>query len=186
MQKPNMPAEISDLMAGSDPAAVVDALARSARKERTPCGDGSIVWRVWGAASRCCCCTAGRDRGRTGSATSRRSPGISSCGCRTSPGSAISAMLPEPRTPMHIAEIMGAGLETLFAPGRKLHLAAFSFGGQVAGMMAARAGARFHDLTLIGVAALGLRADPREPFAKVRTGMSPAEVAPCSGRTLRC
>jgi pimeloyl-ACP methyl ester carboxylesterase len=32
-------------------------------------------------------------------------------------------------------------------------------------------------LTLIGVAALGLRADPREPFAKRRPGMSPAEVA---------
>ena len=33
------------------------------------------------------------------------------------------------------------------------------------------------ELTLIGVAALGLRADPREPFAKQRPGMSPAEVA---------
>jgi pimeloyl-ACP methyl ester carboxylesterase len=86
-------------------------------------------------------------------------------------------MPPEPRTPNHIAEIMCAGLDALFPTKRKLHLAGFSFGGQVAGMMAAREGARFHDLTLIGVAALGLRADPREPFAKVRTGMSPDEVA---------
>ena len=33
------------------------------------------------------------------------------------------------------------------------------------------------ELTLIGVAALGLRADPREPFAKRRAGMSASEVA---------
>ena len=38
-------------------------------------------------------------------------------------------------------------------------------------------GDRVHTLTLIGVAALGLRADPREPFAKRRPGMSPAEIA---------
>ena len=36
---------------------------------------------------------------------------------------------------------------------------------------------RVRELTLIGVAALGLRADPREPFAKERTGMSAEEIA---------
>ena len=43
--------------------------------------------------------------------------------------------------------------------------------------MAARLKQRVRDLTLIGVAALGLRADPREPFAKARTGMTADEVA---------
>ena len=32
-----------------DPAATVDALARTARKLETSCGDGAMVWRVWGA-----------------------------------------------------------------------------------------------------------------------------------------
>ena len=36
------------MTADADPAAVVDALARTARKVRTPCGDGAMVWRVWG------------------------------------------------------------------------------------------------------------------------------------------
>jgi len=93
------------------------------------------------------------------------------------PGLGDSAMPPEPRTPAHIAEIVCAGLAELFPSDRKLHLAGFSFGGHVAGLVAARAGARLRDLTLVGVAALGLRADPREPFAKVRTGMSPDAVA---------
>ncbi len=43
--------------------------------------------------------------------------------------------------------------------------------------MAARLKERVRELTLIGVAALGLRADPREPFAKERTGMSAEEIA---------
>ena len=43
-----MPAESRGLTTGSDPSAVVDAIARTARKVRTPCGDGSMVWRVWG------------------------------------------------------------------------------------------------------------------------------------------
>ena len=30
------------------PAAIVDALDRRAKKLRTPCGNGSMVWRVWG------------------------------------------------------------------------------------------------------------------------------------------
>ncbi len=165
--------------AGTDTAsaAIVAGIEAKSRKEHTPCGDGSIVWRVWGAGEPLLLLHGGSGSWthwiRNIEALSRHFelwvPDI--------PGLGDSAMPPEPRTPMHTAEIMGAGLETLFPPGRKLHLAAFSFGGQVAGMMAARAGARFHDLTLIGVAALGLRADPREPFAKVRTGMSPAEVA---------
>src|SRR6476620_4760307 len=37
------------MTADADPAAIVDALARTAREVRTPCGDGSMVWRVWGA-----------------------------------------------------------------------------------------------------------------------------------------
>jgi pimeloyl-ACP methyl ester carboxylesterase len=43
--------------------------------------------------------------------------------------------------------------------------------------MAAGLGTRVRTLTLIGVAALGLRADPREPFAKERAGMTAGEVA---------
>jgi pimeloyl-ACP methyl ester carboxylesterase len=30
-------------------AAIIAGIEATARKERTPCGDGTIVWRVWGA-----------------------------------------------------------------------------------------------------------------------------------------
>jgi pimeloyl-ACP methyl ester carboxylesterase len=93
------------------------------------------------------------------------------------PGLGDSAMPPKPWTPSTIADVMAAGLDTLFAPGRKLRLAGFSFGGHVSGLVAARRPERIAELILIGVAGLGLRADPRAPFAKERAGMTPAEAA---------
>ncbi len=86
-------------------------------------------------------------------------------------------MPPKPWVPQSIAEVVVAGLDQLFAKDVKLRMAGFSFGGQIAGLSAAALGDRVRALTLIGVAALGLRADPREPFAKRRPGMSDAEIA---------
>lgn len=93
------------------------------------------------------------------------------------PGLGASAMPPKPWTPASIADVVVAGLDELFPADHRFRMAGFSFGGHVAGLAAARLRERVRELTLIGVAALGLRADPREPFAKTRTGMSAAETA---------
>jgi pimeloyl-ACP methyl ester carboxylesterase len=86
-------------------------------------------------------------------------------------------MPPKPWVPDSIADVMVTGLDGLLPKEAGLRLAGFSFGGHIAGLMAARLGTSVRTLILIGVAALGLRADPREPFAKERTGMTAAEVA---------
>ena len=111
------------------------------------------------------------------SATSRRSPGISSCGCRTSPGSAIwpcRRSRERPCTPPRswARASRRCSRRPQAASGGVLLLA-----GRWRGMMAARAGARFTTSRSSAIAALGLACHPREPFAKVRTDMSPAEVA---------
>lgn len=161
----------------ADPAAVVDALARTARKVRTPCGNGSMVWRVWGVGEPLVLFHGG-----SGSWTHwiRNIPVLSrhyELWVADIPGLGDSAMPPEPLVPATIADVVVAGLAQALPAQARPRLAGFSFGGQVAGLTAARMGDRVRSLTLIGVAALGLRADPREPFAKVRTGMSAAEVA---------
>jgi pimeloyl-ACP methyl ester carboxylesterase len=166
-----------ELTAGSDPAAAVDAIARAARKVETPCGDGSMVWRVWGAGEPLVLFHGG-----SGSWTHwlRNIPELSrhyEVWVLDIPGLGSSAMPPKPWVPASIAEVVVAGLDTIFPAGQRLRLAGFSFGGHIAGLVAARLGTRARSLTLIGVAALGLRADPREPFAKQRTGMSAAEIA---------
>jgi pimeloyl-ACP methyl ester carboxylesterase len=163
--------------ATQNPAAIVDALARSARKERTPCGDGSMVWRVWGSGEPLLLLHGG-----TGSWTHwiRTIPVLSQrfqLWVPDIPGLGDSAMPPEPRNPASIADAMAAGVDRLFPDGRPLRLAGFSFGGHVAGLIAARRPQRFKQLILVGVAGLGLPTDPREPFAKTRTGMTPEQVA---------
>jgi pimeloyl-ACP methyl ester carboxylesterase len=165
------------MTADADPAAIVDALARTASEVRTPCGDGAMVWRVWGAGEPLVLFHGG-----SGSWTHwiRNIPELSrhyELWVADIPGLGDSAMPPKPWVPATIADVVVAGLGAQFPVSARLHLAGFSFGGQIAGLAAARMGDRIRSLTLIGVAALGLRADPREPFAKVRMGMSATEIA---------
>jgi pimeloyl-ACP methyl ester carboxylesterase len=169
----------------ADPAAAVEALARIARQVRTPCGDGEMVWRVWGKGEPLVLFHGG-----SGSWTHwiRNIAELSrhyEVWAADIPGLGDSAMPPQPWVPQTIADVVVAGLTGLFAAPQRLRMVGFSFGGQIAGLSAARMGNRIQSLTLVGVAALGLRADPREPFAKVRTGMGTAEVAAVYRQNLR-
>jgi pimeloyl-ACP methyl ester carboxylesterase len=177
MQDQSMSSDRPSPHARPDPAAVVDALDRTARKVRTPCGDGTMVWRVWGAGEPLLLFHGG-----SGSWTHwiRNVAELSrhyELWVADIPGLGDSAMPPQPWVPATTADVVVAGINQVFPAGKRLRMAGFSFGGQIAGLSAAALGDRVCALTLIGVAALGLRADPREPFAKRRPGMSPAEVA---------
>lgn len=159
------------------PAAAVDAMASAARKVKTPCGDGTMVWRVWGSGEPLVLFHGG-----SGSWTHwiRNIPELSrhyELWLPDIPGLGDSAMPPQPWIPATIAGVVIRGLDGIFGASSVLRLAGFSFGGHIAGLVAARLKQRVSDLTLIGVAALGLRADPREPFWKTRTGMTEEEQA---------
>lgn len=159
------------------PHAVVETLARRARTLRTPSGEGDMVWRVWGAGSPLLLFHGG-----SGSWTHwlRNIPVLEQhyeLWVPDLPGLGQSAMPPQPWTPASIAATVIAGIDEHFDRDIVLRLAGFSFGGHIAGLVARQLGPRLHDLTLVGVAGLGLRADPREPFAKERPGMSAAELA---------
>ena len=160
-----------------DPAAQVEALARAARKIKTPCGEGTMVWRVWGAGEPLVLFHGG-----SGSWTHwiRVIPDLSKdyeLWVADLPGLGDSAMPPKPWVPQSTAAVVVAGVDQLFAKHVGLRMAGFSFGGQIAGLSAAALGGRVLSLTLIGVAALGLRPAPRAPFAKRGPGMSAADIA---------
>jgi pimeloyl-ACP methyl ester carboxylesterase len=93
------------------------------------------------------------------------------------PGLGDSAMPPKPWVPQSVADVIVAGLGDIFGTQAAVRLGGFSFGGHVAGLIAVKLQERVSELLLVGVAALGLRADPREPFAKRRTGMTEAEAS---------
>jgi pimeloyl-ACP methyl ester carboxylesterase len=167
------------------PAAIVDRLDRRAKKLRTPCGEGSMVWRVWGKGEPLLLFHGG-----SGSWTHwlRNIPELArhyQLWVPDLPGLGQSAMPPEPLIPATSADVILAGLDQLLPGARNLRLAGFSFGGHIAGLTAARLRDRIGVLTLIGVAALGLRAEPRERFAKRRAGMSAEEVTAVFRQNLR-
>jgi len=144
---------------------------------RTSCGDGTMVWRVWGGGEPLVLFHGGSGSWTHWIRNIRELSRHFELWVADIPGLGSSTMPPQPWVPATIADVVVAGLGELLPPPARLRLAGFSFGGQIAGLTAARMGDRIRSLTLIGVAALGLRAAPREPFAKVRTGMSAAEIA---------
>ena len=165
-------------------AATVSALNRAARKRTTPSGEGAMVWRVWGAGEPVVLLHGGY-----GSWTHwiRTIPEVSQhyeLWVPDMPGLGSSALPPEPRTPPGIAQVVAAGLAEIFSPGAGVRLVGFSFGGHIATLAAAQAGDRLASLTLVGVAALGLKGEPREPFIKERAGMGWEERARVHRRNL--
>ncbi len=158
-------------------AALVSGLNRAARRLATPCGDSTMIWRVWGTGAPLVLLHGGY-----GSWTHwiRVIPVLSrhwQLWVPDMPGLGSSAMPPQPWTPASIAAVVTVGLGEIFPPQVKLRLVGFSFGGHVATLAAAQLGARVLDLTLVAVAALGLKSEPRAPFARERTGMSWEERA---------
>jgi pimeloyl-ACP methyl ester carboxylesterase len=143
-----------------------------------------MVWRAWGAGEPVILFHGG-----SGSWTHwiRVIPVLSrhfEVWAPDTPGLGSSAMPPEPLIPASCADVAAAGVERLL-PGKRVRLGGFSFGGLVSTLLAARLGERVHSLTLIGVAALGLKAEPRERFHKIGAGMNGAERAAVFHQNLR-
>ncbi|RTL71570.1 MAG: alpha/beta fold hydrolase [Hyphomicrobiales bacterium] len=163
-------------MSAMCPEARVEALDGRARKLTTPSGDGRMVWRVWGRGAPLILFHGGSGSWTHWLRNIEVLEQHFELWIPDLPGLGQSAMPPEPWTPASIANVLVAGLPDILDPDIELRIAGFSFGGHIAGLTAQRLGARVRDLTLIGVAGLGLRADPREPFAKERPGMSAEQL----------
>lgn len=156
------------------PVPVVAALDAQARHDVTPCPGGSMVWRTWGQGPPLVLL-----HGASGSWTHwiRNIPALSERHrvlVPDLPGFGDSDAPPEPHTVDVLATAVADGLDAL-APSA-LDLAGFSFGGIVAGHVAARLGARVRSLVLFGAGGLGLPRAPTRPLFVVRAGMTPEEV----------
>ena len=141
-----------------DPAAaqaVLQQFDRSARHWQTPCGDGALAWRGWGSGPALLLLHGGagswRHWARNIGAFSRDhlvlAPDL--------PGLGDSAPAPEPIGAESIAALVAQGLHTIIGPTAPLHVVGFSFGGVIAGVVAANEAARVRSLTLIGTGGLG-------------------------------
>jgi len=91
------------------------------------------------------------------------------------PGMGESADAPEPRDHEAIASVIARNLRELVAEGERFDLVGFSFGGIVAGFVAANLPGRVRSLVLVGASGLGLRQTNERILKSWRALEDPAE-----------
>ena len=140
-----------------DPAAVVADVESRAELRCTPCGAGSMVWRIWGQGPPLALLHGGYGSWthwiRNVEPLAERYRVI----VPDLPGLGESDMPPDPDRPEAIAEIVAAGLLSLMEAGETADIAGFSFGGLIGGLVAERLGPRAENLVLVGSGGLGVR-----------------------------
>ena len=154
----------------------IASLERAATTHETPCGDGAMVWRDWGAGTPVVLLHGGygswghwfRNIGPLAERFRPIAPDL--------PGLGDSAMPPPVRDLEEIGTIVGDGLARIIGPDQDFHLAAFSFGAQIAGMLALRFGKRVRTLALAGAGGLGLGRGRRSELRRVERNMSEADI----------
>jgi len=146
------PAPIADAEAAQ---ALLERLGRTARRWETPCGDGMMVWRSWGSGPAVLLVHGGagswrhwvRNLAALAEGQTVIAPDL--------PGLGDSARAPDPISAESVAAIVGQGLDKVLWSQTPIHMAGFSFGGVIAGLVAANAGERTRSLSLIGTGGLG-------------------------------
>jgi len=154
--------------------ALVAGIAAEAVRIETPCGDGALVWRVWGSGPPLVLLHGGYGSWshwvRNVIPLSRRfmvvAPDL--------PGLGESATPPEPWSAEGLAAIIVAGLDIVLPKGAVPHLAGFSFGGVIGGSVAAQLGDRLKGFTVVGSNGLGLERSPT-PLERVKPDASEEE-----------
>lgn len=151
--------------------ALVAGIAAEGTRIETPCGDGSLVWRVWGSGPPLVLLHGGYGSWthwiRNIPVLKRRFTVIAA----DLPGLGDSATPPEPWTAEGLAAIVVAGLDIVVPKGERPHMAGFSFGGVIGGVVAAQLGDRLKAFTVVGSNGLGLERSPT-PLERVPAGAS--------------
>jgi pimeloyl-ACP methyl ester carboxylesterase len=163
------------------PAALVAAVAARGQEIRTPCGDGTMLWRRWGQGTTPRPTLALLHGGHGAWSHWIRNVEVLArhftvLACDM-PGYGDSAMVPEPYSAASIAEIVTRGLQEIVPAGERYHVAGFSFGGVCGGHVAAQSGARCASLTLVGSNGLGLKRPELGPMASWRKLTDPEALA---------
>jgi len=157
------------------PEAMLARLDGAARRVETACGEGRMVWRVWGSGEPLVLFHGGsgswRHWARNIGPLSERRMVV----CPDLPGLGESAMPHPADNPGPVAAEVRAGLDTVLG-GRRYDLCGFSFGALLSGHLASQAGDELRSVTLVGAGALGLKRQVTE-LVKVRSVEGEARIA---------
>jgi len=150
--------------------------ARSRRIE-TVCGDGRMVWRIWGEGAPLVFIHGGAGAWSHWIRNIPEFEGGRMVIAPDLPGLGESASPPKPYTPESIAEIAANGLHQVLPPGKQFDMAGFSFGGMISGLIARLHRDRVRSLTLLGPSGLGGQFGNIKPPVKLPLGGTREELA---------
>ena len=154
--------------------ALVEGVAAEAERVATPCGDGTMAWRIWGSGRPLVLLHGGYGSWmhwiRNVLPLARQFTVIAP----DLPGLGESATPPEPWSAGGLAAIIVEGLEIVLPRDQAPHLAGFSFGGVIGGSVAAQLGDRLRGFTVVGSNGLGLDRSPT-PLRRVPMGAEEVE-----------
>ncbi len=166
-----------DAPAGISPAEIVAHIAAGGQRYTSPCGDGQMVWHVWGEGPPLVLLHGGFGSWmhwiRNVLPLSLHYTVIAA----DLPGLGDSDEAPHPYTAESLAEIVAAGIDARVPAGQHYHLVGFSFGGLLGGHIAGLPGSRAASLTLVGPGGLGLRRGPNPDLRNWRRAKTDAERA---------
>lgn len=158
------------------PADCVRRFADAADRRTTPCGDGDLVWHIFGNGPPLVLLHGGFGRW---SHWIRNIPVLArhfTLYLPDIPGHGDSAVPPDPYTGLSIAAFIKDGLETLVPDGPSIAAAGFSFGGIIGGCLAAQY-PRIEKLAICGSNGLGLQRGPISGLRHWRGVTDPDELA---------
>jgi pimeloyl-ACP methyl ester carboxylesterase len=163
--------------------AILDALLSRCHEIRTPCGDGHLVWRVWGGAAPELPALVLLHGGfgawnhwvRTIAALEPYyrviAPDLPGCGDSDDP--------PRPYDAASLAALLSDGVDVVVPDDAPFNLVSFSFGGVLSGLIARAQARRLRSLTVVGTPVLGLpTTGPANDLVRVPPDLSPQEAAP--------
>ncbi len=147
----------------------VPHLANTATVLRTPCGDGSMVWRRWGTGAPLVLLHGGTGSWRHWAGNIAELSKHYQVYTADAPGLGDSDMMHEDPeiTPESVSAIVANGLSQILPENARFDIMGFSFGAMVSTHVAAMHGTRARSLTVVGPAALGFTR-PAVPLEKVR------------------
>ena len=161
-------------IAGDDPTARIEA---SGGRHVMVRPGGTVLWRLWGNSGRRLVLL----HGASGAWTHwiRNIPALSEHSrviAPDMPGFGMSDLLAAAHTADALADLVAEGIEEVVAGPEEFDLAGFSFGGIIAGLVAARLGARVRTLVLFGPGGLGLPRSAMPALVPVQPGMTDEAV----------
>jgi pimeloyl-ACP methyl ester carboxylesterase len=162
---------------GETPQACIDRVLADAERRTTPCGDGDVVWRVFGDGPPLVLIHRGHG---AWSHWIRNIPDLARhyrLLLPDLPGHGESALPPGEISGPNVAAPLADGLRELLSPGETYSVAGFSFGGIIGGCLAAAEKDRVDTLVICGSNGLGLSRAQLSGFRHWRGIDEPADLA---------